>query len=191
MSNCDPHQERRNEVSLLVANMIAEVGLNNVTIRSIANRSGLSTRSITYYFPDKQKMLVQVYRDAGGRLRERIMQVLDADPLDLPGLLEALLPTDDDAKREWSVNFAFWDMAVSDPELRTIQRNSVNRNLDRISSIMQARKEAGLTTLTSQDEARRLLLIVQGIAVQSLFDPEYWTPQRQRDFLTSELERSA
>lgn len=189
MSHVEPHDERRAAISLLVADLIAEIGLGNATIRRIAQESGFSTRAVTYYFPDKRSMLLQVYSDAARRLGDRLRAVQAAAPFDLHGMLEALLPTSPDVVREWKVHLAYWDLAATDPELNAIQRRNVQGNVERMERIMGERRAAGYDRLINPADGRRLIVIIQGIAVQALFDPIYWTPAAQRAFLADELDR--
>jgi len=58
-----------------------------------------------------------------------------------------------------------------------------------IAITLEARRETGLLdpAIDVAVQARRLLILIQGIAIQAIVDTAGWSPERQLEFLASEL----
>jgi len=54
------HDERRDDILTAVADVLADVGLRGLTIRSIAARLGGSVSMVTHYFPTRHSLLVSI-----------------------------------------------------------------------------------------------------------------------------------
>jgi hypothetical protein len=65
----------------------------------------------------------------------------------------------------------------------------VRRTRGNISRVLSALRERGalLDGLNLDDEARRLLVLIMGMAVQVMFDPEEWPAARQHALVDAEL----
>jgi AcrR family transcriptional regulator len=176
------HEERRRALSLIAADSIAARGLEGLTIRGIAATAGCSTTIVTHYFADKRQLLHRTYTEAALRAQARVEAVLGRDRTDLEGCLEALLPMDAESLRDWKVYLAFWQIASADPTFAEEQRRRESNARTIIEGVLQARHADD-----PSGEARRLLTLVQGVAVQAIFDPVDWSPQRQRAFLSDTL----
>jgi AcrR family transcriptional regulator len=184
------HAERRRAVAEVAARLVAEGGIDSVTVRDVAAKAGTSTAIVSHYFAGKRELLALTYAQAAGHARARVEAVLARDPADVAGVCEAILPLDDDRRRDWQVWFAFWGPAVADAELAAEQRRRVAGTLETLTATLRRAHEA-LGTAAAREEARRLLTIVTGIATQAVFDPGQWTPARQRRMLKQELARVA
>jgi TetR/AcrR family transcriptional repressor of bet genes len=179
------HEDRRRALSLIAAERIAATGLDSVTIRGLAAIAGCSTTIVTHYFANKRALLQRTYTDAALRAQARVDGALSRDPADIEGCLEALLPLDDEGLRDWKVYLAFWQTASADPDFAEEQRRWLANARSLIRGALAA---AGATDMDA--EARRLLTLVQGIAVQAVFDEKDWSPEIQRQFVRLNLRRS-
>lgn len=83
------HAAKRAELLKAAASMIAQEGYANASLRKVAQRAGKTTEAVTYYFANKQKLVVA--------LAEICFDAYDAllgashDDTDLRGLLERRL----------------------------------------------------------------------------------------------------
>lgn len=180
------HEERRRHVASVAAALVARGGIEAATVREVAAAAGTSTAIVCHYFRNKRELLQLTFDHAADRARTRVEAVLARDPADVRGTCEALLPLDDERRDDWRVWFAFWAPAVSDAELGADQRSRVRGTRHRLAEVLAA----GPTRPSRADadrEARRLLTVVTGIAAQAVFDPEEWTPARQRKALREVL----
>lgn len=180
------HAERRRHVASVAASLVAAGGIEAATVREVAAAAGTSTAIVCHYFRNKRELLQLTFEHAAQRARGRVDAVLARDPGDVRGVCEALLPLDDERRDDWRVWFAFWAPAVSDPELGADQRRRVRGTRQRLAEVMLAGGSAP-TRPEAEREARRLLTVVTGIAAQAVFDPDEWTPARQRRALRDTL----
>jgi AcrR family transcriptional regulator len=181
------HAERRRIVAEVAADLVAEGGIDAVTVRDIAARAGTSTAIVSHYFRGKRELLLVTFDQAAGRARRRFAAALAADPADLRGCCEALLPLDDERRRDWQVWFSFWGRAVADPELGANQRRRVRETRARIAEVvLAARPDLDVDGATAH--ARRILTAITGIATQAVFDPQDWPAERQREVLAVDLD---
>jgi len=148
----------------------------------VAAATGFSTAVVSHYFLDKRDLLRSTFRAAANRSTSRFESAATADRRSVVSCLLALLPLDDDSRRDWRVFVAFWGTAASDIELAVEQRDRVRSARGRIEHVV-----AELMNAPGDPElrlvARSLLTLVQGIATQAVFDPADWTPRRQSEQL--------
>lgn len=183
------HDERRRAVAEIATDLIARGGLDALTVREVARAANYSTAIVSHYFTAKRDLLSYIYRAAVDRAAARINRVLAADPCDLHGVIDAILPINAVQIRDWQVWFAFWGMAVADPEFGDEQRRMV-LNAQRIfREIFIARQRARLLERDADCEllARLCVTLLDGIAIQAVFDPDDWPPHRQRAVITTAL----
>ncbi|MCK9564403.1 MAG: TetR family transcriptional regulator [Bacteroidales bacterium] len=187
------HQDRRLAIAEIVADIIATRGLDGVTIRNVAGAAGYSTTIVTHYFSNKYDLLKHTHQIAAAQAQKRVHAVLARDPTNLRGCLEALLPINKASLRDWKIYFAFWQVATFNPDFTEQEKRSTQHARDLIALTLDARREAGLLAddIEIPALARRLLTIVQGIAIQAIVDTVEWSPARQREFLTAELRLSS
>src|SRR5690348_16359570 len=176
------HHARRLQVTEVAAEIVAARGVEALTVRAVAAATGFSTAVVSHYFLDKRDLLRSTFRAAANRSTSRFESAATADRRSVVSCLLALLPLDDDSRRDWRVFVAFWGTAASDIELAVEQRDRVRSARGRIehvgAELMNAPGDPELRLV-----ARSLLTLVQGIATQAVFDPADWTPRRQSEQL--------
>lgn len=184
------HDARRLEVAEVAARLIAQVGVERVTVRELAKAAGYSTAIVSHYFADKRQLLLFTYQSAAQNAQERVNSVLSTAPDDLEGCLTALLPLDEARHRDWQVWLSFWGMAIGDPEFAEVQRRRVIGSRKMIQGVLEAMARKGnLSPDTDFDLlSRQLLTIVNGLAVQAGFDPADWPAERQQNVLSKAIE---
>ena len=91
--------------------------------------------------------------------------------------LEGALPLDDDRRRHWLATLACCTQASGDEQLAAAQRDAYREFRDYVADLV---RESGIAAGEDPvSAAERLIAIVDGVAVQALFDPQSWPPQRQ------------
>jgi AcrR family transcriptional regulator len=183
------HDARRLEVADVAARLIAQVGVERVTVRELAKAAGYSTAIVSHYFADKRQLLLFTYQAAAQAAQARVDAVLETAPDDLVGSIEALLPLDEGRHREWQVWLSFWGMAIGDPEFAAEQRRRVLETRRRIEKVLRAMAVSGKLAKDADFDmiSRELLTMINGIAVQAGFDPGDWPPERQRRLLAQAI----
>jgi len=182
-------EERRRQVVAVASRLIAEAGLDAVTVRDVAEAAECSTAIVSHYFHNKRELLFLTYNSSIDRATERCEAALIAADGDLKAYVAELMPLDEERVIEWKIWVAFWARAVADPEIAEIQRSCILRTRGNILRIMREldAKGAFASGVDLADEARRILTLLLGMAVQVLFDPADWPAVRQHALIDGEL----
>ena len=90
--------------------VVAAQGVHGATMRGIAAEAGVTTGFVTHYFDDKGELLAEVLRYNNRRAGERVAAAIGEHRglVGIEGAVEALLPIDEDRRREWQVWVASW-----------------------------------------------------------------------------------
>jgi AcrR family transcriptional regulator len=182
------HEARRDEISGVVAGLIAGGGLEAATIREIARNSGYSKGVVEHYFDNKEELISAALAWANRRYEERVNKATDGLQ-GLPALrkrIEATLPLTEAVRDEWKVRLVFWGMAAIEPALRREQSKRLDRAVERFEQdlrVAEQNKEIRLRE-DSVTAARHLLNMTTGICTAALHQPA----QYKREFLLQEID---
>lgn len=170
------HDDKREAIARIAADLIAARGLDAATIRQVAAAAGYSTTVVTHYFTHKRAMLLAAYRHAAESTQRRfdaLAATCSSDPL---SRLEILLPIDEEGRRAWRVYLQYWPLADHDDQLAAEQRWwSANGTALIRTALLQARPEIH----DADGKATIALSALLGIAIQATFDPDGWPAKRQ------------
>ena len=83
------HQQRRQQVARIAADLVAAGGLAAATHRRIAEAAGCSTTVVSHYFTDKRDLVTATYREVGDRVATRVEAARTSEDR-LVAILEAL-----------------------------------------------------------------------------------------------------
>ena len=178
------HEQRRQQVARIAADLVAAGGLAAATHRRIAEAAGCSTTVVSHYFTDKRDLVTATYREVGDRVAARVEAARSSEDV-LVAILEALLPLDDDRTRDWRLLFTFLGLAATDRELTAAQRDRAAAARAQIETALADDKQAGRIPPDADvpASARSLLSFVLGMGMQALFDPAEWPVERMRTAL--------
>ena len=179
------HDQRRRAIAHVAIDLIAREGLEAATVRRIAAEVGFSTTIVTHYFADKQELLLWAYRTVDEWASERFDEAMASNPVDLVEYLMSMCAVKEVDRVNWRPLIGIWDRALRDPAFATELHGWTDTALARIAAIVRLRDPecADPTGI-----ARRLLALVQGISLQSLFDRDSWADEAVRAALTSEVD---
>lgn len=178
------HEQRRQQVARIAADLVAAGGLAAATHRRIAEAAGCSTTVVSHYFTDKRDLVTATYREVGDRVAARLEAARSSEDV-LVAILEALLPLDEDRTRDWRLLFTFLGLAATDAELTAEQRDRAAAARAQIEAALADDKQAGRIPPDADvpASARSLLSFVLGMGMQALFDPAEWPVERMRTAL--------
>jgi AcrR family transcriptional regulator len=178
------HEQRRQQVARIAADLVAAGGLAAATHRRIAEAAGCSTTVVSHYFTDKRDLVTATYREVGDRVAARLEAARSSEDV-LVAILEALLPLDEDRTRDWRLLFTFLGLAATDAELTAEQRDRAAAARAQIETALADDKQAGRIPPDADvpASARSLLSFVLGMGMQALFDPTEWPVERMRTAL--------
>jgi TetR/AcrR family transcriptional regulator, transcriptional repressor of bet genes len=175
-------EQRRTEITDAAARVIARSGIESATMRQVATEAGWTTGAVTHYFTDKRDLLLTTFEASLARRRSQRPQPESSTPTErLWASLEGALALDDDRRRHWLVTLACCTQASADEQLAAAQRDAYREFRDHVASLVDRGGFAGSDDATSV--AERLIALADGIAIQALFDPHGWPPDRQIDTL--------
>jgi AcrR family transcriptional regulator len=179
--------DRRRQLVLAAAELIADEGINALTNAKIAKRLSGSTTMVTHYFRSKRELVLDTYQTMASRSRARLEQAMRGSDDPLAACLHALLPLDDPTRLEWRVWLAYQGMSVGDPELMRIWASRAASAVDRITRLIKAERMP--SSIDPAMESDRLFALIQGMSFQSIVDPKRWSPAYLRRIVDTELLR--
>lgn len=182
------HEARRDEISAIVAGLIADGGLEAATIREIARSSGYSKGVVEHYFDDKEALISGALSWVNRCYEERLAHATGG-LTGLPALrkmIEATLPLTEQVRNEWKVRLVFWGMAAIDPTLRRQQSKRLDRAIETYEAHLRTAAEHGEISEVGNyaKAARHLLNMTTGICTAALHQRQRYT----RDFLLQEID---
>ncbi len=177
------HDERRERIVEIVAEMLATVGAEKTTIREIARQSGYSRGFIEHYFHNKEELISKTIRWINERSLERADAALDGKTglKALRTFSELSLPLTPEVRNEWKIRMQFWGMAAVSDEHRREQSKRIHVSEKIILKYLEQAQangeiEAGIDLLPL---AHSLLHRLYGLGCNAILRPTYFTRQRQ------------
>jgi AcrR family transcriptional regulator len=182
-------EQRRAELMRVTAEAIARDGLDGVTLRNVARSGGWTTGIVNHYFTDKRDLLLATFRSRADAARRRVADAMAAGATPLEALVESTLPLDDERMLNWQVWLAFWGAALGDDEMVAVQRARHDEFEAALVAGLRDSQRAGRvrSAVDPSVEALKLVALLDGIAVQAIFEPARWTPQLQRRIVDEHL----
>ncbi|MFT7459671.1 MAG: AcrR family transcriptional regulator [Planctomycetota bacterium] len=183
------HNERRDQIAEVVKRIIAESGMDSVTVRNVAREAGFSSTIVGHYFRDKRDLLAYTY----GTLRTHGIELVDkafGDEMTVHECFESLLPTNPSNLSDWQVWFGFWGKAISDPDLAAERLAAIEATNELFQRILKRGIDRGELPkhLDVTVHAIRLQVFINGLASFVVTQPSAWPPEAQRTMLTAEID---
>ncbi|NKY48756.1 TetR/AcrR family transcriptional regulator [Nocardia vermiculata] len=170
--------DRRHQLLDRLADVIAESGIEGVSIRTLATRAEVSIGTVQYYFSTKDELLHRVWE----YVRDEATQRFDAGAVAtlpprerLARLVELLVaPTSDDRlARVW---LALVARAAHDDDIAALHRGQWQRTENLIARALVSANPA--RSGESGDAAAELLALADGLTLAVLTEPERMPPGR-------------
>lgn len=179
---------RPREVALTDAllGIVAERGLDQVSVREVAAAAGVSIGTVQHYFPTKDDMLAAAFNEVVRRIRTRVTSVCPGPDVrrNVSAVLHELLPLDGRRAEEARVQIAFAARAATSPALADIQRAVLTEINEALTEAL-TRAAAGNTTATQCRLAAQVAVAAaDGLALHAVSSGG-WLSARQ---LTAALE---
>lgn len=124
----------RDEIVAAVAQLIAEQGLENLTMRNIARYIGCSVGTLPHYFSGKEDIVIAALNWSSERIFNHLGNLPQSEiHLDsLYPLLSSSMPLSMLSDTEWRVRLCLWDYATTNEEMR----HSVNAIADAATTML-------------------------------------------------------
>lgn len=181
-------KDRQTQILRAATSVIFERGLADTRITDIAQRAGVSTGLVIYYFKTKEHLLTQALAHLNDRFylqvsrmmldlptaRQQLDRLID---LSVPGLLDG----DDDRRDEWALWIEVWGKALRDPHMAREREVLDRRWRDTIAAVIRHGQETGdFPAGDAEDMALRLSAVMDGLSVQVVLNDALVTPNRMR-----------
>lgn len=137
------HEQRRREVAVAAAHVIARDGLEGLTTRALAKEMGCSIGVLSHYFNSKEDIVIAALNWADQRIDQRVEEVLRDHPSTesfIP-VIRAALPLDAASDLEWRVRFNLYAYTLTSKnkfQLQTQERQLSRRMLAEVIRELQS-----------------------------------------------------
>jgi TetR/AcrR family transcriptional repressor of bet genes len=165
------HAERRRELVEASWDVIANDGIESLTMRRVASAAGCTTGRISHYFSNREELLSSALRAAHDEAERRMITIAkSALPAKERLKLVAYegLPLDAVRLREWKVWIVFWAAAASSSSLsdhnRTRYRGWRNLLVGLFADI------ESLSKSESETRVDELLALIDGLGIRITLD---------------------
>lgn len=183
------HAERRAVIADVVKDMIAETGIESVTVRAVARRCGYSSTILSHYFRDKQHLLISAFESVLSEAPLRVHAAMDAGG-SLIDCLEVLLPINKDNLRDWQAWFGFWGKVTHDPELAAQRLAGLERTQNLLGKTLRYAITRGElpADLDVPFHGNRIQIFLNGLVSMVIMKPDAWPAEAQRDALLWQID---
>lgn len=133
------HHQRRAHLAAVFIGLLADGGMEAVSVRSVAARAGVSIGTVQHYFPTKAAMLLHAREAVSAALEARVEAATEGldGPWDvLRAVLGAVLPADAEVRGVLQVLQAFEAAAVHDPALAEVSRRDDDDLLTAVGTLL-------------------------------------------------------
>ncbi|PSK96340.1 TetR family transcriptional regulator [Murinocardiopsis flavida] len=174
------HDQRRRQIADAVCALIAEHGLDAVTVARTAATAGMSVGLVQHYFRTKDAMLLHAFTEVDARIRGRIgahAQEGTAHRRPIARIMaEAmaeLVPLDEVRRTEFRVARAFAGRALDAPALARVDIETAHALRADAARAIRNGMECGEVAedVAPGPAAARLTAVVEGLAMQVYRDP--------------------
>lgn len=165
--------DRRAELARTAYEMIAERGIDGVSMRALARRVGATTGLVTHHFLDRAELIEAALAHSARVIIDRTQPAVAAgsDPVDV---LAEILPTDDVTRENWRFALAVRVASLANDDLRPFDRTITAHWRSSLPGLLVTH-----VTADPEDAAEYLVALVDGIALRAVLDPDGWPPERQ------------
>jgi AcrR family transcriptional regulator len=170
------HRQRRQRIADAVCRLAGTRGLDEVSLRHVADEAGVSMGQVQHYFATKDDMLIFTFKTLSERVEARIGAAVGqaAQPPSnramLSTLLREMLPIGEQARAEAPVWIAFLARAVVEPQLAAaVERGGDDLPTFVAQRIRSAQDEGdAVPDLDVRRETSGLLALVDGMMIHLL-----------------------
>ena len=175
------HAERRRELVEAIWDVIANEGIEGLTMRRVASAAGCTTGRISHYFSGREELLSSALSAAHDEAEIRMITIAKSD-LPARERLKLVayegLPLDAARLREWKVWIVFWASAASNSSL-----SDQNRARYREWRNLLLRLFADIESQAKSDSPARvdeLLALIDGLGIRLALDTSASLRKRTR-----------
>jgi AcrR family transcriptional regulator len=175
--------EQMANLSRCAAELITRIGLEQTSLRKVAEEYGCTKGMVQYYFEDKEALLYSALLYVTESYRQRAKAVAG----DLRGLkliesrYMALLPLNQELHAEWAVRVAFYTRASTTPAMQKLLSQHYQRDLRAgIKDLEDARRMGEIKPdIELADAYRTIMSAMGGVGLTAVMNPAQLAPRDQ------------
>ncbi|HZX08717.1 TetR/AcrR family transcriptional regulator [Kribbella sp.] len=174
MASDENKARRRRQIAEAVWQLAAREGLEAVTLRQVADEAGVSMRLVQYYFGNRTALLLAALEILNEEAEAAAQQRIEALGNDIPArelaraVLMELLPLDEDRRRRYVVQSAYFVRFLTDPQLQEVARTADPALESLLASILEA--DPSTRSDDAFADAELLIAFAFGLQAEMLLD---------------------
>jgi AcrR family transcriptional regulator len=170
--------------------IVADRGLDEVSVREVAAEARVSIGTVQHYFPTKDRMLAAAYAEVVARIRSRLERVPRGADVrqNLAAVLAELLPLDEGRIAECRIHLAFAARAATTPELARTQRAALAEIHSAVTDAFTTAWGPAVPRATCGLAAHAAIAAADGLALHAVSSAGWPGPRRQRASLELALD---
>jgi AcrR family transcriptional regulator len=170
------HDQRRLEVAIAAATLIADEGLEALTTRNLAAAMGCSIGVLSHYFANKDEIVIAAMNWADSRIEERFNRLIEQSPMGADHyqpFIIGTLPLDEQSELEWRVRLNLAAYSLTHPRLKQSQDELRKSRQQRLLKMVLALQQSGniRTDIKPEIIMQNAIDLVTGTAYNLLMIP--------------------
>ncbi|GAA4692825.1 transcriptional regulator, TetR family [Promicromonospora umidemergens] len=163
------HEERRQQIVFALWLVIAEQGIEGVSLRHVAAEAGVSMGRIQHYFGTKEALVLAGCTALVDSAYGGYLETADAAPRDrLLHVVSQQIPRDDGGRVGVSVWYAYVAKSINHTAVRQVLAEARRGAEEECVRLIRADRGAGAEDPAALDRARRLLALADGLTLRVL-----------------------
>ncbi|UNK18559.1 TetR family transcriptional regulator [Paenibacillus sp. N3/727] len=176
------HELQKEKVAEAAWRVIRKNGMEQASVRNIAEEAGLSVGSMRHYFSSQSELYMYSMKLVSERVNLRIKNIAFTGELltDIPVLVQQILPLNEETIPEMEVWFAFVAKSMSDTSLAALRKQVDDDMRQMFVMIIQALTDQNLALpdLDYDIEIERFYALIDGLAIHAVLRPEVLTKEK-------------
>ena len=177
-----PHT--REAILKAACEVIAETGFENIRMRMVAERAGVSTAALHYHFETRENLFAEALHYSFGRTGADVYEAQgngDTATARLARIISASLPLTPSLRQEWAMWQELWCRAARDPESRTLAIDLYRAHTSWIEETLAAGIAVGgvRCPATRPTHAQLISSLCDGFGVQLMMSQPHGDPGRR------------
>lgn len=186
------HEQQKIKVAEAAWRVIRRAGIENASVRNVAQEAGISPGSMRHYFSTQAELFSFSMSLVSERVTARITSLNYDRPMPdiAKDTLHQLLPLNEESREEMEVWLAFVSKSLSEPSLHDHAQKVYEELRLTMLLVVRGLIEYGFASkkLDIEQEAERMHVFVDGIALHGLTYPDRMPPERMDQLLDEYLD---
>ncbi|WP_340015173.1 TetR/AcrR family transcriptional regulator [Paenibacillus sp. FSL K6-1318] len=185
------HVKQRVLVAEAAWRIIRRDGMEQASVRNIAEEAGISVGSMRHYFSTQSELLLYAMNLVSERVSHRVQQMsFTGSPMDnMKSLLLEFLPNTEEKLAEMEVWYAFTARSKTDSTLKELADTVYDELRQAVGSVITYLMKLDLSRpdLDKELEIERLYALVDGLGIHAVLRPDQMNAKLMDDVLTLHL----